>query len=83
MSAIEDWNEVPDGEVIIEDCYNEIYEIFSRDGKRWIRQIGWAIGDDPIPKNTERLLDFEPNCTWDQPWYWLKQHRSKTSNAER
>jgi hypothetical protein len=69
---IEDWNDVPDGAIVIEDTYNEVYEIFTRDGKRWIRQVGWQVGDKPVPENTDRVLDFEPNCTWDQPWIWAK-----------
>lgn len=68
---IDDWSEVPEGGIIIEDTYNEVYEVFIKDGKRWIRQIGWQVGDKPVP-SFERLLDFEPNCTYDQPWIWFK-----------
>lgn len=71
---IESWSQVPDGAVIIEDTFNEVYEVFTRDGERWIRQIGWQLKrtTKPVPKNKERPLDFEPNCAWDQPWIWLK-----------
>jgi len=68
---IEDWNDVPDGARVIEDTYNEVYTIFTRGGKKWLRQTGWCGGrnNPPIPENNERVIDFEPNCTWDQPWY--------------
>jgi hypothetical protein len=66
---IESWNQVPDGATVIEDTYNEVYTVFTgTDGLRYIRQIGWQIGDKPVPLN-ERVLDFEPNCMYDQPWY--------------
>jgi len=68
---IDDWTDVPDGSTVIEDTYNEIYIIFTRDGERWLRQTGWHIGDKPIPADNERIIDFEPNCTWDQPWIWI------------
>ncbi len=66
---ITDWNELPDGARVVEDTYNEIYVVFSRDGQKWLRQVGWQTGSAPVPQNSERPCDFEPNCTWDQPWY--------------
>lgn len=69
---INNWNEVPDGATVIEDTYPEIYTVFTRNGKRWLRQIGWQTAPNqkapPIPENNERECDFEPNCTYDQPW---------------
>lgn len=66
---IESWNQVPDGATIIEDTYNEVYTVFTgTDGLRYIRQIAWRMGDKPVPLY-ERVLDFEPNCMYDQPWY--------------
>ncbi len=64
-----DWNDVPDGAIVIEDTYNEVYEVFIKNGKKWIRQIDWQIGDKDIPENNERLCDFDPVCIYDQPWY--------------
>lgn len=69
---IDDWTEVPDGSTVIEDTFNEVYIIFTKDGERWLRQTDWQIGDKPLPANTERIIDFDPNCTWDQPWIWIK-----------
>lgn len=64
---INNWNEVPDGARVIEDTYNEVYTIFTRDGKRYLRQVGWQIGDKPVHEY-ERPIDFEPNAMYDQPW---------------
>lgn len=69
---IEHWGQVPDGATIIEDTYNEVYRIYSRDGKRYITQIGWQVGNKPVPENTERELDFSPNAMYDQPWIRIK-----------
>lgn len=68
---IESWNTVPDGAKVIEDTYNEVYIVFSRDGKKWLRQVGWQVGDKPVP-DYERPCDFEPNCIYDQPWIRLE-----------
>lgn len=38
-----------------------------KDGQRWLRQVGWQIGDKPVPQ-LERPIDFEPDCMYDQPW---------------
>lgn len=64
---INNWNQVPDGAKVIEDTYNEVYTIFTRDGKRYLRQVGWQIGDKPALEG-ERLIDFEPNAPYNQPW---------------
>lgn len=68
---IDDWNDVPDGATVIEDTYNEVYEIFSKNGLRYLRQTGWQVGDKPVPADSLRLIDFEPNCAYDQPWIRL------------
>lgn len=64
---IDNWNHVPDGARVIEDTYNEVYTIFTKDGKRYLRQVGWQVGDKPVPEY-ERPIDFEPNAMYDQPW---------------
>jgi hypothetical protein len=68
---IENWGDVPDGARVIEDTYNEVYTIFTRRGQKWLRQTGWCGGrnNPPIPENSERFIDFEPNAFMDQPWY--------------
>lgn len=65
---ISNWGSVPDGSRVIEDTYNEIYEVFTRDGQKWLRQVGWQIGNRPVP-DREIPADFEPDCMYDQPWY--------------
>lgn len=66
---IESWDSIPDGATVIEDTYNEVYTVFTgKDGLRYIRQIAWRVGNKPVPFN-EMVLDFEPNCVYDQPWY--------------
>lgn len=64
---INSWSNVPDGARVIEDTYNEVYQVFTRDGQRYLRQVGWQVGNKPIPEY-ERPIDFEPNCPYDQPW---------------
>jgi hypothetical protein len=68
---INSWDEVPDGAWIIEDTYNEVYEVFTEEGKRYIRQVAWQHGNRPVPENV-RLLDFEPNAPYNQPWIRLQ-----------
>lgn len=65
---INNWNEVPDGATVIEDTFNEVYEVFTRNGERYLRQIGWQMGDQPIPKNNEMIIDFAPHAMYSQPW---------------
>lgn len=38
-----------------------------KDGQRWLRQVGWQVGNRPVPLY-ERPADFSPNCMYDQPW---------------
>lgn len=64
---IENWSDVPVGAKVIEDTYNEVYELFMKDGDPWLRQIGWQVGNRPVPEY-ERPADFESNCIYDQPW---------------
>jgi hypothetical protein len=66
---IENWADVPDGATIIEDTYNEVYTILTKDGKRYLRQIGWQVPDKRKINDGLREIDFEPNCIYDQPWY--------------
>lgn len=69
---INNWNKVPDGAHVIEDTYNEVYEIFTKESERWLRQVGWQIGGHPVPNNYERLIDWDPQPYMDQPWYRIK-----------
>ena len=68
LMYINNWNEVPDGATVIEDTYNEVYTIFTKDGQRYLRQTGWQMGSKPVPEENVRLIDFDPNCIYDQPW---------------
>ena len=56
---ITDWNHVPDGALVIEDTYNEVYTVFTKNGQKWLRQTGWQCGNKPVP-DWERPCDFEP-----------------------
>lgn len=68
MEYINDWNDVPVGSKVIEDTYNEVYEVFMKNDERWLRQVGWQVANNkPVPE-LERPADFSPNCTYDQPW---------------
>lgn len=62
------WEHVPDGSRIVEDTYNEVYEIFTRDGKRYIRQVGWQVPTTRAIDPYERELTFFPNAPYSQPW---------------
>ena len=69
---IRQWTEVPEGTRVIEDTYNELYEMKWQEGKPYLHHIGWryerkGIRDRYLCKS--RLADFEPNCTYDQPWF--------------
>jgi len=58
---IESWSDLPDGARIVEDTYNEIYTVFTRNGKKWIRHTGWQNPrTTKSPSLAERELDFEP-----------------------
>lgn len=80
---IDDWSEIPDNSIVVEDTYNEIYVIFSKDGKRYLKQVGWQIpidGDDAKYRKMEkrdREIDFSPNAMYDQPWILLKNKSIK------
>lgn len=80
VKEINHWSEVPDGAMVIEDTYNEVYEVFTKDGQKWLRHVDWQYGNQPIPvklcdygsrrvRANERPCDFEPNALMDQPWY--------------
>jgi hypothetical protein len=68
ITEIRNWNDVPDGSRVVEDTYNELYEVFTKDGIKWLVQVGWQVGNQPVPDYC-RPCDFEPNCMYDQPWY--------------
>lgn len=67
---IKSWNDVKDGARVIEDTYNEIYQISTRDGKRYLTIVGSQIPSARVDKliGQERVIDFEPTCIYDQPW---------------
>lgn len=68
-SSIDNWHSLPDGSRVIEDTYNEIYEVFTKNGEKWLRQVAWQIPDErPISKD-ERRIDWEASAFMDQPWY--------------
>lgn len=69
--AIHSWNDVPDGTKVIEDTYNEVWKIFTTNDGRFLKQVGWQMGNKPVPEDNIIWIDFEPDCTWDQPWYIL------------
>lgn len=77
---IKNWNELQIGDRIAEDTYNEVYEVFEKDGEKWIRQVGWQIGDKPVPEY-ERPLDFDPDCPHDQPWFLVKRNSEVPSSC--
>ncbi len=68
---ITSWNSVPVGSTVIEDTYNEVYQVFMKDGEKWLKQIGWQYGNKEIPADNERPCDFDPACIYDQPWIVL------------
>ena len=69
---INNWNEVPDGARVIQDTYLEVYEVFTKNGKRYLRIVDFETKS----KNKERLqsigeeieIDFNPDCIYDQLW---------------
>lgn len=72
---IENWNQVPNGTLVIEDTYNELYRLERKDGVPILYHIGWRYTfGKPIEDfesrdlNPPRQIDFEPNCMYDQPW---------------
>jgi hypothetical protein len=70
--TIHNWNEVPIGAHVIEDTYNEIYEVILVNGREHLKQIGWQFGNRPIPPNNIRSCDFDPSSIYDQPWYVIR-----------
>ncbi len=67
---IESWDNVEPGTLVIEDTYPEVYILFLKDGKKWLKQTGWQNDlehkrDVPV---YERECNFEPNSLYDQPW---------------
>lgn len=71
---IDDWGAIPDGSIVIEDCWPEVYQIFTRENKRWLRQIGWQLPPGrtkALPESVEREIDFDPQPYMDQPWIYL------------
>jgi hypothetical protein len=82
MEYIKNWNDVHDGTRVIEDTYNELYELkFEKvDGAtdKWpvLYHIGWRYcNNDVVRQKLEkrgldepRVVDFDPDCMYDQPW---------------
>lgn len=74
MSYINDWSHVTDGSTVMEDCSPEIYEIFTKNGERWLRQVGWhTLPHQKTPKvpDNEFRIDFKPHGVYCQPWILL------------
>jgi hypothetical protein len=41
---INKWSDVPDGAVVVEDTYLEVYEMVTdTNGERQLKQIGWQL----------------------------------------
>lgn len=65
---IENWDNIPCGAKVVQDTYNEIYEIVVVDRKRKLKQVGWQVPTNRDIAEDFVELDFEPNCSYDQPW---------------
>lgn len=68
-NKIEDWDSIPDGSRIFEDTYNEIYEVFTRAGQKWLRQVAWQIPTNQPISKVERRIDWQSDAFMDQPWF--------------
>ncbi len=67
---INNWNEVPDGAKVIEDTYPEVYEIFTKNGKRYLRVVGSQVPSSRVKSiiGEEMEIDFELSANGEQPW---------------
>ena len=65
---IRDFKTLPDGAKVIEDTYNEIYEVFTKNDKQYLRVVGSQVPSDKIRIGEVRLIDFSPDCIGEQPW---------------
>lgn len=70
MADFESFYQLHEGDLVMEDTYAEVYEIFFKDGEPWLRQVGWMPGCGRSVPDNERPADFDPNCTYDQHWYY-------------
>lgn len=68
---IKQWSDVPEGARVIEDTHTELYEIYTKDGEKYLKHIGWRniVGRDR-ELDEDRLIDFSPNAMHDQPWFY-------------
>lgn len=70
---IQSWDHCKIGDRIIEDTFLEVYDIVDKVDGIFIAEV---VGYQIIPRHPEnhspigcrRPLDFEPNCSYDQPW---------------
>ena len=69
---ITSWDSVPDGATVIEDTYNEVYTIFTRNGQRWLRHIGWQVPSKRPITGEERMIDWDSQPYMDQPWIRIR-----------
>jgi hypothetical protein len=71
---INNWNEVPVGAKVIQDTYNEIYEVFINDKfQKCLRVVGFQVPskrDNVIGQ--EQVIDFDASCIYDQPWIRIR-----------
>lgn len=72
---INNWSQVPDGTRVIEDTYNELYELRWINGIPVLHHIGWRYCQEKHrakleekPLDPPREIDFDPDCMYDQPW---------------
>lgn len=69
---IRTWDDVPVGARVIEDTYNEVYEVIMHEGKKALKQVGWQLSWTTKPiSDVIRIIDFDPNAPYDQPWIRL------------
>ena len=67
---IKSWNDVPAGAKVIQDTYNEVYEVFINDKcQKCLRIVGFQV---PSTRQhligQEQVIDFDASCMYDQPW---------------
>ena len=76
--GVSGWSSVPNGTLVVEDTYNELYVLFRKKDKMYpiLRHIGWRYAHikrkevvNNLPLHDDREADFEPDCIYDQPWY--------------
>lgn len=75
------WSELENGDIIIEDTYNEVYAFYRWKGQNYIRQVGYQSNiwfrekgkperGIPSPPNIREIV-WDPNPNYDQPWIFI------------